>query len=54
MRKSLQYTEPIEKYYQRLWGVPEAAVRDLVRMYRETSILWDYKDFRDWFNRANS
>jgi len=50
MRKSLQYIESIEKYYQRLWGVPEAAVRDLARFYEYNKDIWEFKDFQWWFN----
>jgi len=48
MRNRLQYTEPIEKYYQRLWNISEVAVRDLVRVYKLNNLFWRYKSFNKW------
>jgi len=48
MRTRLQYTEPIEQYYKRLWNISEAAVRDLVRIYKLNNIFWRYRDFSKW------
>ena len=48
MRTRLQYIEPIEQYYKRLWNISEAAVRDFVRMYNSNKNIWKYDSFAKW------
>lgn len=50
MRSRLQYTEEPSIYYERLWKVPRASLKDLMRIYELNKDIWKYRHFMYWLN----
>lgn len=49
MRQRLQYTEKPEVYYERLWKISRASLKDLIKIYElNKDIGWKYRHFAKW------
>ncbi len=48
----LQFTEPPEKYYSKIWGLPKEVIKDFVSVYDLNHEIWKFKNFKSWFWRS--
>ena len=49
MRNELQYNIKPEKYWSKIWNIPQKQVKDFVDLFSLNKRIWHYNNFKYWF-----